>query len=111
MSLVRNSQSNGKLIPFSEMRRLQRLEQEGKVGPGTTEYLKPFGAECKKVGFGSKYEFKANRNPGPGQYKTNNAFAMVKSRSSTTLMKGPKKGLQNVNAQTNSGPGTYNPHK
>lgn len=74
MSLVRGSrgvQSSGKLIPFSDMRRLQRLEQEGRVGPGTTEYLKPLGATLKKVDFGSKYQFKANRNPGPGHYTTN----------------------------------------
>ena len=85
------------MIPFSEMRKLQRLEQEGRVGPGTTEYLKPFGSGLKHVGFGSKYQFKANRNPGPGQYRVEKSMGLTKSKSSTVLMKGPERKLQQPN--------------
>ena len=53
------------------------------MGPGATEYMKPFGSDCHhKMHFGGKYKYKSNYNPGPGTYKVENGkdFTLPKSR-------------------------------
>jgi len=51
------------------MREAERVAEAAKVGPGTTEYAKPFGSDVTmKVDMGRKYETKYNKNPPPGAY-------------------------------------------
>lgn len=51
------------------MREQERIAEAAKVGPGTTDYSKPFGSDVTmKVDFGRKYDFKPNKNPPPGAY-------------------------------------------
>ena len=52
--------------------------------PAPGEYdghLKPIGAFLNKITMGSKYEFKADSNPGPGYYEPTNADGITKSKS------------------------------
>ena len=57
------------MVSFRELRELQRVNESSHMGPGATEYAKPFGSDIKhKMHFGGKYKFKANNNPPPGLY-------------------------------------------
>ena len=61
------------------MRQLQKIAEQANVGPGSTEYLKPMGAENpRRVPFGNKYKFKADSNPAPGQYDPSKGYNIVK---------------------------------
>lgn len=56
------------------MREAERVAEAAKVGPGTTEYAKPFGSDVTmKVDMGRKYETKYNKNPPPGAYNPDGA--------------------------------------
>jgi len=44
-------------------------------------HLSAFGSGLKKVDFGRKYEFKADSNPCPGQYETDNKITKPASFS------------------------------
>ena len=45
-----------------------------------TGHLTAFGSEGKNVNFGSKYKFKPNSNPGPGDYRTDDADKNLSTR-------------------------------
>jgi len=61
-------------MTFKELREKQRIAEQANIGPGSTEYLKPFGSEVKhKMHFGSRpskyknmFYMEANPNNGPG---------------------------------------------
>ena len=53
-------------LTFAEMREQERIAEASKVGPGSVDPYKPIGAGMNKVSFGSKYEFKPDKNPAPG---------------------------------------------
>ena len=58
-----------KLVSFQEMRQIQRQQETAHVGPGSTEFQKPFGSDVHhKMDFGNKYKFKPDSNPPPGMY-------------------------------------------
>lgn len=63
------------------------MENQQYPDAGLYEATKPFGHGLKKVNFGSKYKFKADKNPGPGQYDADKAKAatMPKGRSATIV--------------------------
>jgi hypothetical protein len=44
------------------------LENQNIPDAGLYNATKPFGHGLKKVNFGNKYQFKPDKNPGPGQY-------------------------------------------
>jgi len=68
------------LVSFRELREHQRIAENAHMGPGATEHLKPFGSGMNKVNFGSKYVFKADSNPAPGQYNADKAKEKVLER-------------------------------
>lgn len=87
--------SKGRLISFREMRQLQKERQAAHVGPGSTEWLKPMGAELSKITLAGKGNIPnpCLHNPGPGQYDVEEAYNQTLSRSSVSLMKGPMRFL------------------
>lgn len=63
-----------RLVTFKEMREIQRIMEQSKLGPGSTDYSKPFGSDVtRKVNFGRRTEEKASENPGPGTYDSQRA--------------------------------------
>ena len=68
-----------KLMTFREIRQLQKEKAAAHVGPGSTEYLKPMGAELSKITLGGKANDKSPlmNNPGPGQYDTNDCYKLT----------------------------------
>jgi len=51
------------------MREEERIAETANIGPGTFDgHIKPFGSNMNKIGMGSKYEYKYDNNPGPGEY-------------------------------------------
>jgi len=52
------------------------------MGPGAHDgHLIPFGGDVKsKIGMGSKYEFKPDKNPGAGSYDVDAAMKHVKPK-------------------------------
>lgn len=48
------------------------MMETAKLGPGSTDYSKPFGSDIKqKVNFGKRHQIKSKmENPGPGAYDT-----------------------------------------
>ena len=70
------------MLTFREMREKQRIAESARDGPGSADYTKPFGSDITmKVFFGSKYGFKPNANPAPGQYETDRGVKMTKKRA------------------------------
>merc|ERR1711937_395062 len=66
------SQKQPRMVSFRELRELQRQNESSHMGPGATEYAKPFGSDVKnKMHFGGKYKTKINNNPPPGLYDPN----------------------------------------
>ena len=64
-----------------------RLPSEIYPAPGEYDgHLKPIGADLNKISMGSKYEFKADTNPGPGYYEPSNADEIVKSKSQIAII-------------------------
>ena len=39
--------SRVRLVTFREMREIQRMMETAKLGPGSTDYSKPFGSDVK----------------------------------------------------------------
>jgi hypothetical protein len=69
-------------MTFKQMREQQRIAEQANVGPGTTEYLKPFGSEVKnKMHFQGRpkkynnmFHFESNPNTGPGSTNYSKPF-------------------------------------
>lgn len=61
-------------MSFKELREKQRIADQANVGPGSTEYMKPFGSDIKhKMHFGGRpqkyknmFHLESNPNTGPG---------------------------------------------
>ena len=61
-------------MTFKELREKSRIAEQSNVGPGSTEYMKPFGSDVKHkmhfMGRPQKYKnmfyLEANPNNGPG---------------------------------------------
>ena len=68
-----------KLVSYQEMRQMQKIQEVAHIGPGSTEYQKPFGSDLNKVDFGRKYKFKPDSNPPPGMYDPNDSFVKTSS--------------------------------
>ena len=69
-----NMKTRMRLVTFKEMREIQRIIEASNVGPGSTDYLKPFGSDVpQKVNFGRRRSEKVSENPGPGSYDANKA--------------------------------------
>ena len=78
------------MVSFRQYREIQRVKEAAHQGPGSTEYMKPFGSEVKnKTDFGQKYKFVPNSNPPPGLYDTDKAQKLVQPR--TKFMAVPNK--------------------
>lgn len=61
-------------MTFAEMREAQRIAEVSMIGPGSGPEIPVFGSDIKtKINFGSKYKFKPDQNPAPGQYDTDSA--------------------------------------
>lgn len=62
--------SRVRLVTFREMREIQRMMETAKLGPGSTDCSKPFGADIKqRVIFGRRHQIASKMdNPGPGAY-------------------------------------------
>jgi hypothetical protein len=79
------------------------------VGPGSVDPYKPFGSELKtKVNFGSKYEFKPDKNPGVGTYDPEPAMKIVKPRNYEAYFLSYKKPKPILN--DGPAPGAYDSH-
>ena len=63
------------------------LENQQIPDAGLYNATKPFGSGMNRVDFGTKTQFKPNRNPGPGQYEADQAKSktMAKGRSATIV--------------------------
>lgn len=71
--------------PVSPYRRpTERTPEPGQY----TSHLTPFGADAKKIDFGSKYIFKVDRNPKVGYYSP--SHSLTKSKSISTIIKKAK---------------------
>ena len=84
MSHFRSSKSakQPKMVSYREFREIQRQKEMAHQGPGSTEYLKPFGSDAKgKTDFGSKYKFVPDSNPPPGLYDIEKAETLTKPRT------------------------------
>ena len=57
---------------------------------------------------GSKYEFKAGMNPGPGYYEPTKADEITKTKSQTAIIKPPNE--FRLPAETSPAPGEYDGH-
>jgi len=79
------------------------------MGPGATEHLKPFGSGMNKVNFGSKYVFKADSNPAPGQYNADLSKEKVLERKYEAFIK-VRKG-RDMPKEKLPEAGQYEPHK
>jgi len=67
------------------MREKQREMDTANMGPGANYVDKPFGSDItQKVNFGSKYEFKPDKNPAPGTYDADEAYKKNHHRSYQT---------------------------
>ena len=94
------------------MRQLQKERQSAHVGPGSTEYLKPLGAELSKMTLGGKGKIfnPVMANPGPGQYDIEDAFNSTHNKSSVSVLKGPKRfDDEKKKKKVVVGPGKYDP--
>jgi hypothetical protein len=79
------------MVTYQEFREIQRIKERSNLGPGSTEYMKPFASDVhNKTDFGAKYEFKPDNNPPPGLYDTIKSKSMV--LSNTSFMAVPGKG-------------------
>jgi len=55
------------MVSFKEFKDIERAKETAHMGPGATEYQKPFGAEVHhKMHFGNPYISKFDNNPPPG---------------------------------------------
>ena len=60
------------------------------MGPGATEYMKPFGADVHhKMHFGGKYIFKPDSNPPVGLYNADKALDTTKPKIRSAIIKQP----------------------
>ena len=86
-----------------------RLPAETSPAPGEYDgHLKPIGADLKKITMGSKYEFKAGMNPGPGYYEPTKADEITKTKSQTAIIRPPNE--FRLPAETSPAPGEYDGH-
>lgn len=102
------------MVSFREYREIQRIKEAAHQGPGSTEWLKPFGSDVKnKTDFGTKYKFVPNNNPPPGLYDTDKAMKLVQPR--TKFMAVPNKeklgDFTVLKNQDNPDAGLYNSQK
>lgn len=98
-----------RMLTFREMREKQRLAESARVGPGSIDYTKPFGSDVTmKVFFGSKYGFKPDLNPAPGQYETASGVKMTKPRAREAYI-APEERRERPE-ELGPEPGTYDGH-
>ena len=80
------------------------------MGPGSTEHLKPFGSDLKRVPFGKKHSFRPNlATPGPGAYDAGRADRLIKSQSQAHSIRARPKDAKSQKIETDAG--RYSPHK
>lgn len=64
-----NMKDRMRLVTFAEMRKIQKMMEQSHMGPGATDYQKPFGSDVpQRCPFGQKFADKLPDNPGPGTY-------------------------------------------
>jgi hypothetical protein len=102
------SKKSKRPLTFAEAREQERIKEAGKIGPGSVDPYKPIGADMPKVNFGSKYEFKPDKNPGVGTYNPDPAMKHVKEKKYEAYFLSYKK----PKPQLNDGPdpGAYDKH-
>ena len=70
------------MVSFREFRELQRIKDNANMGPGATEYSKPFGSDIHhKMHFGGKYKWKPSDTPPPGLYEADKAQDAIKPKA------------------------------
>lgn len=107
----RKKGSRVRLVTFREMREIQRMMEMANLGPGSTEYSKPFGSDVRrKVPFGKRHAFRPDPNPGPGAYQIDKADKLTKSASQVHSMR-PRVKDVSTKTVTETDAGRYNPHK
>lgn len=78
------------MVSYREFREIQRVKERAHHGPGSTEFMKPFGSDVhNKTDFGEKYKFKPDSNPPPGLYDVDKAKSQIHGK--TAFMAVPNK--------------------
>jgi len=73
---------------LQEKKEKERAMERSHMGPGATEYMKPFGTDTKTFTFGRHIREPPNTNPGVGYYDVEKADSVVKPR---TAVQSPSK--------------------
>lgn len=79
------------MVSFREKREIERVMANSHMGPGAHDFGKPFGSDLQNINFGSKIKFKADKNPGPGQYEPGKAVKLVHPTSFEPFIKDGRK--------------------
>ena len=99
-------------MTFKELREKQRIAERANVGPGSTEYLKPFGSDVKhRMHFGArpqKYKnmFYCESNPQVGPGSTEYLQPFGKNVQHNVFFAGKQKKKR---AEITPSPGAYQP--
>ena len=86
----KRSTKQPKMVSFAEYRQIQRIKEAAHLGPGATDYTKPFGSDVHhKMHFGGKYIFKPDSNPPVGLYEPDQALGQTKPKIKSAIIKQP----------------------
>lgn len=106
-----NMKDRMRLVTFAEMRKIQKMMESSHMGPGSTDYQKPFASDVtRRVPFGKRHNQKSSNNPGPGTYEPGKADKLTKQSPLPQSMR-PKFTYNSAKLLTNTEAGMYNPHK